>query len=94
MRLEVGRGDNDFGEVGAVLLILEALYFRCSKSLRFALMLSSLRARNSAFPPAILEGEPEWKIDVSPGSMFIELPTTQYEEPDDDSSVEPTATDR
>lgn len=26
--------------------------------------------------------------------MFIELPTTQYEEPDDDSSVELTATDR
>jgi len=25
--------------------------------------------------------------------MFIELPTTQYEEPDDDSSVESTATD-
>jgi len=59
MRLEVGRADSAFGDVGAVLLILEALYFRCSKSLPLALMLSSLRARNSAFPPAILEGKPE-----------------------------------
>jgi len=40
MRLEVGRGDGVFGELGAVLLVLETLYLRCSNSLPSALMLS------------------------------------------------------
>jgi hypothetical protein len=75
------------------LLVLEATYLRCSQSSSFAPSLFRLGARIRAPPPGILEGSPEWKIDVSPGIILVEPPIIECSELENNSAAERAADD-